>query len=128
MSPQTLLRRTKSIAIVGVSNKPERASYQVAAYLQNAGYRLAFVNPAYQRVLGQPCYASLSDLPEPVDMVNIFRKAEDCPAIAEEAIRIGAKSLWLQLGIVSDTCSELAAQAHMDYIEDRCIKIEHTGL
>lgn len=127
-NPQTLLKQIKTIAIVGISNKPDRASYQVAAYLKDAGYTLYPVNPILKEVLGLPCYPSLADLPGPVDAVDVFRKAEDCLPIAEEAIRIGAKALWLQLGISNPACRELAEKNGLDYVEDRCMKIEHQKL
>lgn len=127
-NPQTLLQQSKTIAIVGISNKPDRASYQVAAYLKDAGYTLYPVNPILKEVLGLPCYPSLADLPGPVDVVDVFRKAEDCLPIAEEAVRIGAKALWLQLGISNPACRALAEQHGLDYVEDHCMKIEHQKL
>ena len=125
---QKLMQNTKTIAIVGISNKPDRASNRVAAYLKNVGYTLYLVNPQYEEVLGQPCYASLSDIPNPVDMVDIFRKAEDCLPIAEEAIKIGAKSIWLQLGISNPDCRALAEKHGLAYVEDQCTKIVHSSL
>lgn len=125
---QKLIQDTKTIAIVGISNKEDRASNRVACYLQNAGYKLFFVNPQYTEVLGQPCYPNLSALPEPVEMVDIFRKAEDCLPIAEEAVKIGAKSIWLQLGISNADCRALAEKHGLAYVEDKCTKIEHSNL
>lgn len=123
-----LLGECRRIALVGISSKPDRASYQVAAYLKAAGYALYPVNPAYTQVLGLTCYPSLADIPVDIDLVDVFRRAEDCPPIAEAAIAIGAKVLWLQLGIVSPVCRQLAAAAGMTYVEDHCIKIEHSQL
>ncbi|SFC26370.1 hypothetical protein SAMN05660443_1972 [Marinospirillum celere] len=127
-SPQDILKNTKTLAIVGISNKPERASYQVAAYLQAAGYQIFPINPGLREVLGLTCYPSLSALPGPVDLVNVFRKAEDCLPIAEEAAKIGAKALWLQLGISNTECQQLAEKQGMAYVENKCTKIEHAQL
>lgn len=127
-SPQDILKNTKNLAIVGISNKPERASYQVAAYLQAAGYQIFPINPGLREVLGLTCYPSLSALPGPVDLVNVFRKAEDCLPIAEEAAKIGAKALWLQLGISNPQCQQLAEKQGMAYVENKCTKIEHAQL
>lgn len=125
---QKLMQDTKTIAIVGVSNKPDRASNRVACYLRDAGYKLYFVNPQYKEVLGQPCYASLSDIPDPVEMVDIFRRAEDCLPVVEEAVKIGAKSIWLQLGISNPDCKALAEKHGITYVEDKCTKIEHANI
>ncbi|GLR63531.1 CoA-binding protein [Marinospirillum insulare] len=125
---QKLMQDTKTIALVGISNKPDRASHRVAVYLMNAGYQLYFVNPQYKEVLGQPCYASLSDIPDPVEMVDIFRKAEDCLPVAEEAVKIGAQSIWLQLGISNPDCKALAEKHGIAYVEDACTKIVHSEL
>lgn len=125
---QKLMQDTKTIALVGVSNKPDRASNRVAVYLKNAGYTLYFVNPQYEEVLGQPCYPSLSDIPDPVEMVDIFRKSEDCLPVVEEAIKIGAKSIWLQLGISNAECRALAEKNGIPYVENLCTKIEHANL
>ncbi|SFX70668.1 CoA-binding protein [Marinospirillum alkaliphilum] len=127
-NPQELLRTIRSIAIVGISNKPERASYRVAAYLKEAGYKVFPVNPQYQEVLGMTCYANLTELPESVDLVDVFRKAEDCLPVAEEAVRVGAKALWLQLGISNPACRALAEKHGLAYVEDKCTKIEHAQL
>lgn len=125
---EKLMQDTKTIALVGISNKPDRASHRVAVYLMNAGYTLHFVNPQYTEVLGQPCYATLSDIPVPVEMVDIFRKAEDCLPIAEEAVKIGAKSIWLQLGISNADCKALAEKNGITYVEDQCTKIVHANM
>lgn len=125
---QKLMQDTKTIAIVGISNKADRASNRVAVYLKNAGYKLYFVNPQYEEVLGQPCYATLSDIPDPVEMVDIFRKAADCLPIAEEAVKIGAQSIWLQLGISNADCKALAEKNSIAYVEDECTKIVHSNL
>lgn len=125
---QQLMRTTTSIALVGVSQNPERASHRVARYLIEAGYTLYLVNPQYQEVLGLPCYPNLSAIPAPLDMVDIFRRSEDCLPVVEEAVQLGAKSIWLQLGISNPQCRALAAEHGIDYVEDKCTKIEHANL
>ena len=121
-----LLRSAKSVAIVGMSDKPARASYFVATYLlSSSSYTVYFVNPRLKEVLGQPVYASLKDLPEVPDIVDIFRRAEDVPGIAEEAAEIGAKTIWAQLGIESDEAMQVAQDAGLNAVQNRCIKIEH---
>lgn len=128
ITPQQLLQDTKSIALVGISVKEDRPSNRVAKYLIDAGYELFFVNPQYTEVLGRPCYPSLSDLPQKVDMVDVFRRSEDCLPIAEEAVKIGAKSLWLQQGITNADCKKLAEANGLIYVEDLCTKIEHAAI
>lgn len=128
ITPQQLLQDTKSIALVGISVKEDRPSNRVAKYLIDAGYELFFVNPQYTEVLGRPCYPSLSDLPQKVDMVDVFRRSEDCLPIAEEAVKIGAKSLWLQQGITNAACKKLAEANELIYVEDKCTKIEHAAI
>lgn len=125
---QKLMQETKTIALVGISEKPDRPSNRVAVYLKNAGYTLYFVNPQYKEVLGQPCYASLSDIPVPVEMVDIFRKSEDCLPIAKEAVKIGATSIWLQQGISNTDCKALAEENGIAYVENLCTKIVHSEL
>jgi predicted CoA-binding protein len=124
-----LLAHTKRIAVVGLSDKPDRPSYEVAAYMQQAGYRLLPVNPQVQgEILGEKVYASLSDIPEPVDLVNIFRRPEAVPALVEEAIRIGAKAIWMQEGIVHNAAAELARANGLKVVMDRCLLREHRRL
>ncbi|WP_404414993.1 CoA-binding protein [Marinospirillum sp.] len=127
-NPQDILRQSKNLAIVGISDKPDRASYRVAAYLKEAGYHLYPVNPRLDEVLGLTCYPSLAAIPDPIDLVDVFRKSEDCLPIAEEAVKIGAKALWLQLGIRNAECRALAETEGLDYVEDHCTKIEHGQL
>ena len=126
---KALLERSKNVAIVGISNKEERASYQVAHWLQeNSHFTLFFVNPVIEEVLGQKCFASLADIPEPIDIVDVFRKAEDCPSVLEKAIAVGAKSIWLQLGISSDQVAANGSTAGLEVVMDRCIKIDYAAL
>lgn len=121
-----LLRSAKSVAIVGASDKPARASYFVATYLLgSSSYKLYFINPRVQEILGHPVYASLKDLPEAPDIVVVFRKPADIPAIAEEAAEVDAKTLWIQLGIHAKEAAQRAHDLGLNAVENRCIKIEH---
>ncbi|MEO8102045.1 MAG: CoA-binding protein [Betaproteobacteria bacterium] len=123
-----ILKQNQVIAVVGLSANWWRPSYFVAKYLLDHGYRVIPVNPAYPEVLGQKCYAHLKDVPEKIDMVDCFRKADEIPALAEEAIAIGAKCLWMQLGVVNVEAARRAADAGLDVVMDRCVKIEHGRL
>ncbi|KPN18126.1 MULTISPECIES: CoA-binding protein [Arthrobacter] len=121
-----LLRSAKSIAIVGASDKPSRASYFVATYLLSSSpYKVYFVNPVAKEILGQPVYASLADLPETPDIVDVFRRHDDLPTVLEEAKAVGAKTLWLQLGSWHEDVARDAEAAGMNVVMDRCVKIEH---
>ena len=113
-----LLAATKTIAVVGASPKPERDSHKIATYLLDAGYRMIPVNPGQPEILGQKCYASLRDIPEPVDMVDLFRRAEDTPPIVEEAIAIKAKSVWFQLETTHDQAAARADAAGLVVVRD----------
>ena len=117
--------KMRTIAVVGLSPKPERASHDVARYLLDQGYKIIPVNPVQEQILGLKCYPDLSAIPEPVDLVNVFRRPEHCAAIAEEAVAIGAKALWLQLGIANDEAARLASDGGLLVVMDHCIKIEH---
>ncbi len=123
-----ILKSSRVIAVVGLSANWWRPSFFVAKYLQDHGYRVIPVNPAYQEVLGEKSYASLKDVPEKIDMVDCFRKAEEIPALAEDAVAIGAKCLWMQLGVVNEAAAARAREAGLDVIMDRCVKIEHGRL
>ena len=128
-----LLSAARTIAVVGLSSKPERASYQVAAYLQQHGHRIIPVNPTYagQSILGEHCYATLAQVAKEhgvIDIVDCFRKAEDILPIAEQALAIGARCLWMQLGIVNEDAARLAQKAGMLVVMDHCLKIEHQAL
>ena len=121
-----ILRSTKSIAIVGMSNKPSRASYFVATYLLSSSpYDVYFVNPVLDEVLGQKVYPSLADLPVVPDLVEVFRKDADLPGVAREAVDIGAKTVWMQLGSWNEEAARIAEDAGLNAVMDRCVKIEH---
>jgi len=122
-----ILDSTKSIAIVGASSNPARASNFVITYLKSSlcDYDLYPVNPRETEILGLKCYPSLADLPLVPDMVDVFRRPDDCPVIAAEAIELGSKTLWLQLGIVSPEAAAIAEGAGIRTVMDRCVKIEH---
>ena len=120
-----ILRTHKAIAVVGLSAQWHRPSYFAAKYMQEHGYRIVPVNPTYPEILGEKSYKSLRDIPHPVDIVDCFRKSAEIPAIAEDAIAIGAKVLWMQLGVQSDAARSRAEAAGLEVVEDRCVKIEH---
>jgi len=113
------------VAVVGLSADPNRPSYRVAQYLQEQGYRIVPVNPGCQEILGEKCYASLRDIPFPVEVVDIFRKVEVIPEIVDDAIAIGAKVVWMQQGLEEPVSARKAIQAGLHLVMDRCMKIEH---
>jgi predicted CoA-binding protein len=124
-----LLTQAKNIAIVGVSDKPDRPSYGVAQYLlHNSHYTIFLVNPSLDNVLGQKVYHSLSEIEEDIDIVDVFRKPADCISICDEAIAIGAGAIWLQLGITSLEVAEKASDAGLTVVMDRCLKVDHANL
>jgi len=120
-----ILRTHKTLAVVGLSAQWHRPSYFAAKYMQEHGYRVIPVNPTYPEILGEKSYKSLRDIPVPVDIVDCFRKSAEIPAIAEDAIAIGAKVLWMQLGVQSEEARRRAEAAGLEVVEDRCVKIEH---
>jgi predicted CoA-binding protein len=124
------LANCKTIAVVGLSPKPHRDSYRVAKYMQDHGFRIVPINPNAPEVLGEKAYASLTDAAqhERIDMVNCFRNSEDIPPIAAEAIAIGAKSLWLQIGVVNDAAAKQATDAGLVVVQDLCLMVEHRQL
>lgn len=122
---QRLLREARTVAIVGLSTDPQRASWFVASYLQKAGYRVIPVNPKAGEILGEKCYPDLASIPEPVDLVDVFRPASECLAVARQAVAARAKALWLQLKLVNIEAAELAAAAGLEVVVDRCVKMEH---
>ena len=123
-----ILARSRTIAVVGVSANWYRPSYFAAKYLQEHGYRVIPVNPNYEQVLGERCYPSVSAIPEPVDVVDGFRKAEDMVELAREAVANKASVLWMQLGIRNDEATRIASDAGLDVVVDRCMKIEHARI
>lgn len=120
-----LLVITRRIAVVGMSPNPERPSHYVARYMQERGYTIIPVNPGQTEIAGLKCYSSLRDIEEPVDMVNVFRRPEHVPPLVEDAIAIGAGSLWLQMGVVNLNAARDAEAAGLAVVMDRCLKVEH---
>ncbi len=123
-----ILNEVRVVAIVGLSRNWHRPSNFAAKYLQDHGYRVIPVNPLYDEVLGEKCYATLEEIPDKVDVVDCFRPAADIPALAEQAIAIGAGVLWTQLGIINYDAARIARAAGIDVVMDRCMKIEHARL
>jgi hypothetical protein len=123
-----ILSTMKTIAVVGLSEKPERDSWRVAAYLQEHGYRVVPVNPSATEILGEKCWPDLASIPFPVDIVDVFRKIDAVPAIVEEAIAMGAKVVWLQLGLAHHASAERTRAAGLRVVQSKCIKIEHMRL
>lgn len=120
-----IIREAQSVALVGVSANPLRSSNFVATYLVRTDLRLYPVNPNYDEVLGMKCYPSLADLPEVPDIVDCFRRPEDLPGVVEEAVAVGAKVVWFQLGLRNDEAARRAVDAGLEVVQDRCLKIEH---
>ncbi|MFC3453513.1 CoA-binding protein [Amycolatopsis speibonae] len=118
-----ILAGSKTIAVVGLSRDPAKSSHGVAAVLREHGFRIIPVHPSADVLLGEKVYRSLTDIPEPVDLVDVFRPAEDTPPIAEQAVAIGAKALWLQQGIVSAESRRIAEEGGLDYVENRCTAV-----
>ena len=127
-----LLRQPCTIAVVGLSAEPSRPSFEVSQTMQSHGYRIVPVNPRYaekgEHILGEACYANLTDIPFPVDIVNVFRRTEDVLPIARQAVQIGAKCLWQQIGVENKEADQLARAAGLDSVMNLCIKIEHARL
>jgi len=123
-----ILQQTRTLAVVGLSANWYRPSYFAAKYMQDHGYRIIPVNPGYDEVLGERCYPDLASIPEPVDMVDVFRRAEEAPALVEQAAAIGARTFWLQLGVVNDAAARRAEVLGLQVVMDRCVKIEHARL
>jgi predicted CoA-binding protein len=120
-----ILRTSRTIAVVGLSAQWHRPSYFAAKYMQEHGYRVIPVNPSYNAVLGEKSYKSLREIPERVDIVDCFRRSEEIPALAEEAVAIGARVLWMQLGVENPSARRIAEAAGLEVVENRCVKIEH---
>ena len=123
-----ILEKSKIIAVVGLSPKPERDSHEVAKYLQDQGYRIVPVNPRADNILGEKSYPDLASIPEKVDVVDIFRRSDDVPPVVDQAIDIGAKAVWMQLGIVNEDAAAKAREAGLGVVMDRCMLVEHRNL
>ena len=123
-----VLRENRTIAVVGLSADWFRPSYFAAKYMQSHGYRIVPVNPIYAEILGEKSYPDLKSIPFPVDLVDVFRKPQDVVPIAEDAVAIGARALWLQIGVINDDAREIAEQAGLTVVMDRCVKIEYARL
>jgi predicted CoA-binding protein len=123
-----ILKNNHTIAVVGLSADWYRPSYFAAKYMQEHGFRIIPVNPKYDEILGEKCYPNLKAIPEAVDIVDVFRKPDDCVPIAEDAVAIGAKVLWLQLGVVNEEAARVAMAGGLEVVMDRCVKIEYARL
>jgi|SRR5690348_12682671 len=115
----------KRIAVVGLSDDPSRPSYGVARYLRSVGKEIIPVNPKHKEVFGLTCYPNLESVPGAIDLVDVFRRPEHCPDVVRSAIAVGAKGVWLQAGIISDEARQIAQKAGIDYVEDRCLMVDH---
>lgn len=123
-----ILKTNHTIAVVGLSADWYRPSYFAAKYMQEHGFKIIPVNPKYDEILGEKCYPNLKAIPEPVDIVDVFRKPDDCAPIAQDAVAIGAKVLWLQLGVVNEEAARVAEAGGLEVVMDRCVKIEYARL
>ena len=122
---ERILKECQTIAVVGISSNPMRPSNSVSAYMQNVGYQIIPVNPRESEVLGERAFASLSDLPEKPDLVNVFRRSEDAGAVVDEAIKTGAKAVWLQQGIIDEAAGRRAEDAGLLVVMNKCLMVEH---
>ena len=120
-----ILGYARTIAVVGLSSKPDRPSNQVAGYLRQRGYRIFAVNPNEREVFGDPSFAQLADVPIPIDVVDVFRRSAYVSAIVDEAIAVGARAIWLQIGVIDVEAAARAKSAGLDVVMDRCLKVEH---
>jgi len=125
---EEILSSSQVVAVVGLSPKPNRPSYRVASYLKEQGYKIIPVNPKVKEILGETCYPDLASIPELIDVVDIFRRSEETPAIVEEAIRIRAKAVWMQEGVISEQAAARAREAGLLVVLDRCMLKEHQRL
>lgn len=124
-----LLKGARNVAVVGLSDKPHRTSHAIARALQGFGYRIFPVNPNLTGpVLGEEPYASVEEIEEPIDIVDVFRRSESTPPVAEDAVAAGAKALWLQLGVINDAAAGIAVKNGLTVVMDRCIKVDYTAL
>ncbi len=122
---QKILNGGRTVAVVGLSSNPERAGYYVPAYLQEHGWRIIPVNPNLSEALGEKAYPDLASVPGPVDLVLIFQRSENVPPVVDGAIQLGAKAVWMQLGIVNEAAAEKAQSAGLDVVQDACMMVEH---
>ncbi len=120
-----ILAEAKTIAVVGFSSNRAKAGYYVPAYLQKQGYRIIPVNPNLSEGLGEPAYPALAEVPEPIDLVLVFQRSENVPPFVDEAIAVGARAVWLQLGIAHEAAAEKARAAGLDVVQDACMLVEH---
>jgi predicted CoA-binding protein len=127
-NPETIVKEARTVAVVGLSSNPEKASNEVGAYLMEQGYRVIPVNPNEEEVLGEHCYESVEQIPEQVDVVDVFLPSEKTLEIAEDAVRAGAKTLWLQLGIENSEARRTAEEGGLTYVENRCMRQTHEGM
>jgi predicted CoA-binding protein len=125
---EKILNSSQTVAIVGLSPKPDRPSYKVASYLKEQGYKVIPVNPTKNEMLGETCYPDLASIPEPVDVVDIFRRSEEVLPIVKEAIQIGAKAVWMQEGVINEEAAARARKAGLMVAMDRCMRKEHRKL
>lgn len=125
---EKILREARTIAVVGLSPRPERPSYGVASYLQQQGYRIVPVNPTVDQVLGERSYPDLKSVPERIDVVDIFRRSEEVPPIVEDAIQVGARVIWMQEGVINEAAAARAREAGLAVVMDRCMLKEHQRL
>jgi len=125
---EEILKSNRVVAVVGLSPKTDRPSYRVASYLKEQGYRIIPVNPSAREILGEVCFPDLSSIPESIDVVDIFRNSEEVPSIVEEAIKTGAKVVWMQEGIVNESAAKKARQAGLLVVMDKCMKKQHESL
>ena len=127
-NPETIVREAETVAVVGASNDPEKHSHEVASYLMEQGYRIIPVNPTEEEVLGERAYDTVDQIPENIDVVDVFLPPEKTPPIAEDAVRAGAKVLWLQEGIENQETRQIAEEGGLVYVEDRCMRKTHESL
>ena len=127
-SEEEILNSSRVVAVVGLSSRPDRPSHRVASYLKEQGYQVVPVNPGEKEILGEVCYPDLSSIPVPVDVVDIFRRYEDVPPIVEEAIQVGAKTVWMQEGVVNEVAASRASGAGLRVVMNRCMRKEHMKL
>ena len=125
---EKILNSCRVIAVVGLSPKPDRPSYKVASYLKEQGYQVIPVNPRAREILGKVCYPDLSSVPEAIDVVDVFRRSEEVLAVVEEAIKIGAKALWMQEGVINKQAAARAREARLLVVMDKCMFKEHHKL